>query len=122
MARLLRQARRLRSCGASGAEDEFVSWLREGGAEFEKLAIRQAEFGRGVVATADYTTGETLLAVPERLLLTVGVASAREDVEEALVAAKRKGVCLNDGNFALALFLANDRSDEWRPYRAGPHT
>ena len=114
---MLRSPRRWLSGSSAVVTSEFVAWLRAGGASFDKLAIKHTALGRGVVATAAYEPGETLLSVPEALLLTVDKASRRADVAASLGAARAKGVDANGGNLALALFLAGDRSEAWRPYR-----
>ncbi|KAH8098367.1 hypothetical protein JL720_1310 [Aureococcus anophagefferens] len=114
---MLRSPRRWLSGSSAVVTSEFVAWLRAGGASFDKLAIKHTALGRGVVATAAYEPGETLLSVPEALLLTVDKASRRADVAASLGATRARGVDANGGNLSLALFLAGDRSEAWRPYR-----
>ncbi|KAH8058437.1 hypothetical protein JL721_9457 [Aureococcus anophagefferens] len=87
---MLRSPRRWRSGSSAVVTSEFVAWLRAGGASFDKLAIKHTALGRGVVATAAYEPGETLLS-------RSGVEQRREPIA--------------------ALFLAGDRSEAWRPYR-----
>jgi len=100
-------------------EENFLAWLRDGGATFDKLAIGHLPgLGREVVATDDFSAGEVLLRVPEARLLTVAAASARPDVRAALARAREARVDGRGGALALALFLAGDRSDDWAPYRA----
>ena len=77
-----------------------------------------ARGGRGVVATAAFAPGDVLLRVPEPLLLTVDKATRRPDVAEALQRARSSGVNTNDGNLALAIYLAGEDADcFWAPYR-----
>ena len=85
----------------------FLDWLKAGGAEFSRLRVTTtARGGRGVVATAAFAPGDVLLRVPEPLLLTVDKAARRPDVAEALQRARSNGLSTNDGNLALALYLA----------------
>jgi histone-lysine N-methyltransferase SETD3 len=96
----------------------FLDWLKAGGAEFSRLRVTTtARGGRGVVATAAFAPGDVLLRVPEPLLLTVNEAERRPDVAEALQRARSSGVNTNDGNLALALYLAGDDDCFWAPYR-----
>ena len=96
----------------------FLDWLASGGAEFSRLRVTTtARGGRGVVATAAFAPGDVLLRVPEPLLLTVDKAMRRPDVAEALQRARSSGVNTNDGNLALALYLAGEEDCFWSPYR-----
>ena len=97
----------------------FLDWLKAGGAEFSRLRVTTtARGGRGVVATAAFAPGDVLLRVPEPLLLTVDKAECRSDVADALQRARSNGVSTNDGNLALALYLAGGDADcFWSPYR-----
>ena len=97
----------------------FLDWLAHGGAEFSRLRVTTtARGGRGVVATAAFAPGDVLLRVPEPLLLTVDKAERRPDVADALARARFGGVSTNDGNLALALYLAREDADcFWAPYR-----
>jgi len=96
----------------------FLDWLASGGAEFSRLRVTTtARGGRGVVATAAFAPGDVLLRVPEPLLLTVDKAERRLDVADALRRARSSGVSTNDGNLALALYLAGDDDCFWSPYR-----
>ena len=96
----------------------FLDWLKAGGAEFSRLRVTTtARGGRGVVATAAFAPGDVLLRVPEPLLLTVDKAARRPDVAEALRRARSDGVSTNDGNLALALYLAGEEDCFWAPYR-----
>ena len=58
-----------------------------------------------------------MLRVPEPLLLTVDKAARRPDVADALQRARSSGVSTNDGNLALALYLAGNDDCFWAPYR-----
>ena len=96
----------------------FLDWLKAGGAEFSRLRVTTtARGGRGVVATAAFAPGDVLLRVPEPLLLTVDKAARRPDVADALARARSNGVSTNDGNLALALYLAGEEDCFWSPYR-----
>ena len=96
----------------------FLDWLAHGGAEFSRLRVTTtARGGRGVVATAAFAPGDVLLRVPEPLLLTVDKAERRPDVADALQRARSNGVSTNDGNLALALYLAGEDDCFWAPYR-----
>ena len=96
----------------------FLDWLKAGGAEFSRLRVTNtARGGRGVVATAAFAPGDVLLRVPEPLLLTVDKAERRPDVADALQRARSSGLSTNDGNLALALYLAGEEDCFWAPYR-----
>jgi len=96
----------------------FLDWLKAGGAEFSRLRVTTtARGGRGVVATAAFAPGDVLLRVPEPLLLTVDKAARQPDVADALQRARSSGLSTNDGNLALALYLAGEEDCFWAPYR-----
>ena len=51
-------------------EKELVKWLRENGAIFDKLKFNYFAPGyRGVMASRDIKVGETVLFIPEKLLV-----------------------------------------------------
>ena len=50
----------------------FYDWMKEKGAEFSKIELREERSNmRGVFAKEDIKKGETLLFVPDRILLSL---------------------------------------------------
>ena len=88
--------------------DAMLDWMRDGGAEFNKLKLRYyTEDYRGVHAARDIKQGDTLLFVPKDQLLTIEVAMTSPIV--SLMVAKNLGSRLpNSKHSFFATFLMEE--------------
>lgn len=90
----------------------FERWLLERGCKFDKLRII-GEGERRVVARTDINPGDVVLEVPSSALLSVETVLLDHRVKASM-----RGVNnWNDGNLALACYLAvRSEDDGWQPY------
>jgi hypothetical protein len=60
--------------------EEFMTWMKENGAEMEGIQIAQFPgYGCGIKAETNFSQGDLLIAVPRKVMLTA------ENVEESLL-------------------------------------
>jgi hypothetical protein len=95
-------------CLADGAEELFEKWLLDNGASYDKIIwpARETVGGvRGTVARDDIESGEVMLSIPLKLMMTPPLALASElsDVFE-----ENENIFINDDR-VLVLFIMNEK-------------
>ncbi|XP_072158598.1 actin-histidine N-methyltransferase [Bemisia tabaci] len=95
----------------------FDSWLENNGAQFEGLKLAElSDYGCGLVATKDIESGEMILKIPRKLMMTV------EDAESSHLnkLIQENTILQHMPNITLALFLLYERfkpqKSFWEPY------
>ena len=100
---------------ASGL-DEFSSWLRDNGVEYDGLRIAEyPDLDFGIEAVKDFKEGDMMIAVPRKVMLTV------ENIQQSPLSelSKKDPLLMHMPNVALALILLVQRRSPlsfWKPY------
>ena len=96
---------------ASAQEIVFLNWLRENGAKIGKLDWPSVDPGtdsRGAIANKDIETGEFMLEIPSKLMMSPVDAFSDEDIGEILLVHKD----MLRGDTLLTVYLMHERQKQ----------
>ena len=104
----------------SRAEDDLVRWIRENGGVIQRVASGVTRWGKGMVAASPIKTGDPLLSLPSKLLLTTHTVMQYSNLSAVLQldehVRQHTGPPDSGDIWALTLALEYERHNPWSPW------